>query len=412
MTKRFSVILLLLFFLLTTGNAQRLKCVQIDDYEYVNFDACYLQFPGQHHGFEALYRKIERIRRSGEGVVNILHVGGSHVQAGVLSHRLRCNFSEIMPERPKSRGLMFPFKAIRTNAPTDYEFTASGSWKSARCLEASPSYTLGLSGAVAVATSEECSLDLSVDEAFAFQRLRVLGEALGGEVCPLIVTADADTLQARQAGKDYLFVFPKPAKECTIIFEGLKRDSTSFALHGVWPEHDRVGLTYTGCGINGAAVPSWLRCESFTEEMGRLCPPDLVIFGIGINDANVPASKFSAETFKANYRELINNILNVNPNTAFLFITNNDCWLRVGRRRHVFNANGSVVEQAMTELAQEFNGAIFNQFQVMGGLGSSSDWVAAGLMNRDHVHFLSSGYRLMADLIYNAFVQDYNDYLR
>lgn len=411
MTKRFSVFLLLLFFLLT-GSAQRLKCVQVDDYEYVNFDACYLQFPGEHHRFEALYRKIEHIRKGGEGMVNILHVGGSHVQAGVLSHRLRCNFSQIMPERPKSRGLMFPFKAIRTNAPIDYEFTASGSWKYSRCLEFSPSYTLGLSGAAAVATSKESTLNLSVDEAYAFQRLRVIGEPTGGEVLPLVVTTDADTLRPEWVGKDYLFTFPEPANECSVVFDGLKRDSTSFALHGVWPEHDGVGITYTECGINGAAVPSWLRCESFTEEMGRLCPPDLVVFGIGINDANVAASKFSADTFKDNYRQLINDILSVNPNTAFLFITNNDCWLRVGRRRHVFNTNGNVVEQAMTELAQEFNGAVFNQFQVMGGLGSSNKWVAAGLMKRDHVHFLSSGYRLMADLIYNAFVQDYNDYLR
>ena len=411
MTKRFSVFFLLLFFLLT-GSAQRLKCVQVDDYDYVNFDACYLQFPGEHHRFEALYRKIEHIRRGGEGVVNILHVGGSHVQAGVLSHRLRCDFSQIMPERPRSRGLMFPFKAIRTNAPTDYEFTASGSWKSSRCLEFSPSYTLGLSGAVAVATSEECTLNLCVDEAYAFQRLRVIGESIGGEVLPLVVAADTDTLRPERVGKDFLFTFPMPANECSVFFEGLKRDSTSFALHGVWPEHDRVGIAYTESGINGAAVPSWLRCESFMEELGRLCPPDLVIFGIGINDANTSSAKFSAETFKANYRELINNILKVNPNAALLFLTNNDCWLRVGRRRHVFNANGPVVEQAMTELAGEFNGAVFNQFQVMGGLGSSSEWVAAGLMNRDHIHFLSSGYRLMADIIYNAFVQDYNDYLR
>ena len=411
MTKRFPVILLLLSFMLA-GSAQRLKCVEVDNYDYVNFDACYLYFPGQHNRFETLYRKIEHIRKGGDGVVNILHVGGSHVQAGVLSHRLRSNFSQIMPERPKSRGLMFPFRAIRTNAPADYEFTASGSWRSSRCLEFSPSYPLGLSGAVAVATSEDCSLYLSVDEAYAFQRLRVLGEAIGGKVCPLIVTAESDTLRSEQAGKDFLFAFSKSVKECTIIFEGLKRDSTSFALHGVWPEHDGVGIAYTESGINGAAVPSWLRCKNFAEELGRLCPPDLVIFGIGINDANVPASRFSAETFKANYRQLINNILSVNPNTAFLFITNNDCWFRTGRRRHGFNANGSVVEQAMTELAQEFNGAVFNQFQVMGGLGSSSEWVAAGLMNRDHVHFLSPGYRLMADLIYNAFVQDYNDCLR
>ena len=411
MKKRVSVILLLLFFILK-GNAEHLKCVEIDNYDQVNYDACYLQFPGEHKRFEALYRKLEYLRRGGEGIVNILHVGGSHVQAGVLSHRLRCNFSQMMPERPQSRGLMFPFGAIRTNAPKDYGFSASGSWKSSRCLDRTPSYPLGLSGAVAEACSEDCSLSLSVDSIFAFQRLRVLGNPMGGQCRPLIVTVDNDTLHAEQVGKDYLFTFPNPVGECSIIFDGVKRDSISFVLNGVWPERDGVGITYTGSGINGASVPSWLRCELFAEELNRLCPPDLVIFGIGINDANTSTAKFNPESFKENYRQLINNILSVNPNAAFLFVTNNDCWLRVGRRRRVFNTNGSVVEQAMKELAQEFNGAVFDQFQVMGGLGSSNKWVREGLMNRDHIHFLSAGYQLMGDLIYNAFVQDYNDYLR
>ena len=411
MMKRLPVILLFFSFLLT-GSAQSLNGVQIDDSSCVNFDSCYLKFPAEHHKFEALYRKIEHVRRGGEGVVNILHVGGSHVQAGVLSHRLRCNFAQIMPERPQSRGLIFPFRAIRTNAPKDYSFSVSGTWKGARCLDRMSSYTLGLSGAVAVASSEECSLDLSVDEAFAFQRLLVIGEPIGGDCYPLVITTEADTLRPEQEGKDFLFSFPQKTMECTIAFEGLKPDSISFALHGVWPEHNGVGITYTGSGINGASVPSWLRAELFTEELDRLCPPDLVIFGIGINDANTSTAKFNAETFKENYRQLINNILSVNPNAALLFITNNDCWLRVSRRRRVFNANGPVVEKAMMELAQEFDGAVFNQVRVMGGLGSSSKWVREGLMNRDHVHFLSAGYSLMADLIFNAFVQDYNDYLR
>ena len=411
MMKILRVILLLLVPTLMCS-AQRLKCVEIENYDHVDYDACYLQFPGEHQKFEALYRKMEHVRRGGEGTVNILHVGGSHVQAGVLSHQLRCNFAQLMPERPQSRGLMFPFRAIRSNAPKDYEFTSSGSWRSARCLERNPSFPLGLSGAVAVANAENCELSLSVDEAFAFQRLRLIGDPMGGECHPLIVTAEGDTLSAEPVYEDYLFTFPKPAHECTIIFDGIKTDSVGFALRGVWPEHDGVGLTYTASGINGASVPSWLRAERFTDELDRLCPPDLVIFGIGINDANTSAAKFNVEAFKENYRQLINNILNVNPNAAFLFLTNNDCWLRVGRRRHVFNANTPVVEKAMLELAQEFDGAVFSQFQVMGGLGSSSKWVREGLMNRDHIHFLSAGYRLMGDLIYNAFVQDYNDYLR
>ena len=402
---------LLLMLAVLAGYAGELNFVETEACDQVNSDACCLLFPARHDRFERLYRMIEQLRQDGEGRLNILHVGGSHVQAGVLSQRLRCNFTQIVPERPKSRGLMFPFRAIRSNAPTDYEFSGTGVWKRVRCLDQVPACTLGLSGAAAIAASDACSLSLSVDSTCSFVRLRVLGEPTGCEAFPLVVTAEADTLHPELTEGDYLFSFPQPANACTIIFEGVQEEA-GFALRGVWPECEGVGVSYTESGINGAAVPSWLRCERFAEELKRLCPPDLVILGIGINDANVAAHKFNAETFKENYRQLIRSILDVNPDAALLFITNNDCWLRVGRRRHVLNANGSVVEQAMTELAGEFDGAVFDQYQVMGGLGSSNKWVRAGLMNRDHVHFRPAGYRMMADLIFNAFVQDYNDYIR
>ena len=124
MTKRLRVIILLLVSSFACY-AQRLKSVEVSDYNCVDTGACRLQFPAGHQKFEALYRRMEHIRCGGDGVVNILHVGGSHVQAGMMSHRLRCNFSQMMPERPQSRGLVFPFRAIRTNAPTDYSFSVS-----------------------------------------------------------------------------------------------------------------------------------------------------------------------------------------------------------------------------------------------------------------------------------------------
>ena len=56
----------------------------------------------------------------------------------------------------------------------------------------------------------------------------------------------------------------------------------------------------------------------------------------------------------------------------------------------------------MMALARECNGAVWNQFRIMGGYGSSNRWVNAHLMNRDHIHFLRAGYELLADLLYNA----------
>ena len=179
-------------------------------------------------------------------------------------------------------------------------------------------------------------------------------------------------------------------------------DSARFVIRGIYPEGGEQRIVYTESGVNGASVPSWLRCDLLKEELSRICPPDLVIFGIGINDANVPPSRFNVEAFKASYRNLMDELRNVNPDVCFLFITNNDCWLRFGRQRRTMNRNTQKVEQAMMELASESNGAVWNQFRIMGGYGSSNRWVNARLMKRDHIHFLREGYELLADLLYNA----------
>ena len=180
----------------------------------------------------------------------------------------------------------------------------------------------------------------------------------------------------------------------------------SFTVRGLLPYADRDGLTYTESGINGAAVPSWLRCTRFQEELS-LVQPDLVVLGIGINDANVLPRDFNPEIFKENYRMLLRQILSVSPHCCFLFITNNDCWFNVRGKRRQFNTNTAKVQQAMVELATEYDAAVFDVFALMGGIGSSSAWVRHGLQKRDHIHFTQVGYELCGDLLYNALVRDY-----
>ena len=348
-----------------------------------------LDFPGSHERFDSLLIRLQQ----SDGHVNILHIGGSHVQAGIFSHRLRENFGA-------ARGLLFPWKAIRTNAPADYSLIPSGVWERSRCTESAPSERLGMSGAAAITTDSLATLRLELPAKYAFRRLHILGEA-EGEAIPYLVCDNGNTIAAERSGADFIFSLDKPDSLCTIAFSGVG-EKARFVLRGIWSENEQQGIVYTESGVNGASVPSWLRCELLAEELSRTCPPDLVIFGIGINDANVPPARFDAEAFKASYRRLMNELRKVNPRVCFLFITNNDCWLRVGRQRRTYNRNTQKVEQAMMELARECDGAVWNQFRIMGGFGSSGRWVNAHLMNRDHIHFLRPGYELLADLLYNS----------
>lgn len=347
-----------------------------------------LDFPGTHEKFDSLLTRLF----TGDEPLNILHIGGSHVQAGFFPQRLREHFNA-------SRGLLFPWRAIRSNAPADYTLTPSGTWDRSRCTEQAPTERLGMSGAAAICSDSLASLRLELLPKYAFSHLRIIGEAEGGAE-PYLLLDGGDTILAERGEQDFLFTLSRPDSICTIAFRNMGA-SARFVLRGIFPETDER-ILYTESGVNGASVPSWLRCDLLADELSRICPPDLVIFGIGINDANVPFNRFDAEAFKASYRELMDTLRKANPDVCFLFITNNDCWLRVGRQRRILNRNTQKVEQAMMDLARECGGAVWNQFRIMGGFASSNRWVNARLMNRDHIHFLRAGYELLADLLYNA----------
>jgi lysophospholipase L1-like esterase len=172
------------------------------------------------------------------------------------------------------------------------------------------------------------------------------------------------------------------------------------------------GISVHGVGVNGARVSSYLRCDDFERDL-ELIRPDLIIFGIGINDA--AEKDFEKNTFKRQYNELIKIIQRVNPDCALLFLTNNDSYKREKtkkRNRYEVNLNGEIVEEAFMELGKKYNAAVWNQFDIMGGLKSMQDWEEAGLAKKDKVHFTNEGYRLLGDLLYNALITRYIEHIQ
>jgi lysophospholipase L1-like esterase len=88
-------------------------------------------------------------------------------------------------------------------------------------------------------------------------------------------------------------------------------------------------------------------------------------------------------------------------------VTNNDTYYQ---KRHP-NKNAIAVQQVMYKLAKKYDAAVFDLFEVMGGLGSISDWENAQLAASDRVHLSKKGYELQADLMAVAFQKALGDYL-
>lgn len=376
-----------------------------EKYSFINYDADSLAFPaGISDDFFTLFWKLSDIKDGMDVKVNIMHIGGSHVQADIFSNRVRTNFSRNYAPATGSRGCLFPFATLKTNAPSTYRLRTTGTWQGARNISNKENFPLGIMGA-AIKTSDPSatvSLQLNTgrdDVFYDFSKITILGSASSLDIIPVVECNGVEyTTEPDYTFSSYSCTIPYPSTSCTIRFKGLSYGN-SFLLRGVIPESNKPGITYTAAGVNGASVPKWLGCTAFLDEL-KVQTPDLVIFAIGINDAS--SLGFKPEVFKERYRQLINRFKEANPGCCFIFITNNDCYLNLSSSGKYINPNTEEVRKAFFELAEETQGAVFDIYEIMGGKGSSNKWVREGLMNSDHVHFLRPGYNMLGDMLFNA----------
>ena len=75
----------------------------------------------------------------------------------------------------------------------------------------------------------------------------------------------------------------------------------------------------------------------------------------------------------------------------------------------MLNTNGETARETFKTIAAECGGGVWDLYEVMGGLGSSEEWRKTGLMQRDRVHFTRLGYKIVGEMLYDAFVKFYAD---
>ena len=392
----------------------------VDDLVFANFDRNQLLYPGDSLAMERFFTKMDSVLFLGKGNVSIMHIGGSHVQAGVFTQQFRNDLLGITPDLIGGQYFIFPFAAGGTNNPSHYRVSSTGTWDYCRnAVRKETDKRMGLAGAAITTSDVNASVSIVSRERrlsafspnYEFKKVTLIGFSETENVTPVLGYKGTTIKGIHDASQDtYTFLLPALTDSVNIFFESMQGE---FTLTGMLLENGMPGISVHGVGVNGAAVPSYLRCDDFERDL-KLIRPDLVIFGIGINDA--AGTDFDVEQFKRNYDELIRIIKRVNPDCALLFVTNNDSfkYVRVRKRkgRYEVNTNGFLVEKAFLELGKKYNAAVWDQFDVMGGLYSMRNWENAGLAQKDKVHFTSEGYKLIGDLLYNALISRYIEHVK
>lgn len=385
--------------------------------------SAYLQFPSDSAALYPFYQRVAQWQNSGQGRINVLHIGASHVQAGVFSHRMRWHFSQLGDTAAlPSRGLIFPFSAARTNNPPYYKVRSEGTWKTTRNVYKDYDIDLGMSG-IAITTQDSTArvyVKLNKDSSllYQFSRIRLLCNAPSPSFIPLVNDSlfgtydratQSWTFQLTQAQDSFSLSFVENKAVKAFMTNNLMafsdKCSDYFQLNGMLLDNDNPGISYHAIGVNGASVHDYIRCRHFQRDI-QLIKPDLVIFGIGINDATKP--EFTQELFVHQYDTLINYLQAANPHLTMIFMTNNDSYIR----RKTPNKNALVAQAAFVELAEKHQAALWDVFDMMGGLGSARRWRDKALMKPDLVHFTNAGYEYLGDCLFEAIMHDYQQYLK
>ena len=380
------------------------ECVQLDKTE--------LHYPGERISMDRFYDLLDSLANGSGRSVNIWHIGGSHVQAGHFSYRLQENLTSMADSLKGERGFLFPYRIANTNSDKSFRTSVTGQWTSAMAARTHKDLNprFGIMGIAARTSDPEATvglgLNISADTLWQFNRLRVLGYASSPDAFP-VVYCQADTLKPCFEEETESYIFDLPCESDSVVVGFHLPEGDDFTLTGLEPLSGRKGINYFCSGTNGASLITWLdKCPDLGRDL-KLVNPDLAIFAIGINDSACKAVEFDVEKFKERYRRLIALIRKQSPDCAFLFITNNDSY-RYIRRGMTYNWNGPTVEKAMFDLAEEYGGAVWDLYEIMGGKDSVLKWRDAGLCKKDKLHFTQEGYVLLGDLLFNAIVEDHN----
>ena len=143
--RRFLTYSLLFLLLPATLWGQSLRKA-VPEYDFARFEKNRIGFQGDSSAFERLFKKMDSVLFLGKGNLRIMHIGGSHVQAGTLTRQLRNDLLSLRTALDGGRGLVFPFSAAHTNNPSSFTTSYEGSWKVTKNVQREPDHRLGLTG--------------------------------------------------------------------------------------------------------------------------------------------------------------------------------------------------------------------------------------------------------------------------
>ncbi|MCB0478071.1 MAG: hypothetical protein KDC84_07905 [Crocinitomicaceae bacterium] len=386
----------------------------ISKYDFIRFgDTVQFKKFQDSTSLDPVIDKLERIQAGEPLHLNFYHIGGSHIQADVYSNFIRSYLLNVYPGCGGNRGFVFPYKTANTNNPFNYKVILSGEWEGGRCSVFKDTLLWGLAGVTGGTTDSIAGLEFDLDRKdiyhFESDTVKIYYKDWDSVYTWRSKDTNFKIVEYIRGDFETLILGSETHKEL-IDLEVVKHDTGTYRpiqVLGFEFTSGAPGITYNSIGANGASFTSYTRCELFYPMLQRM-PPDVFIMSVGTNDAYMKPAKYDSLKYATNLTNMMDSILLINPNCAFILTVPNDSYYR----RKYKNPNTIQQENAILAIAKKYNCVVWDFFEIMGGLGSAQDWYENKLMPYDRIHFTRQGYRIKANLFIEALEKYRRDYLQ
>ena len=186
---------------------------------------------------------------------------------------------------------------------------------------------------------------------------------------------------------------------------------------GIVEENGECGVICHCIGINGATSKNFLEDE-YINEISQI-QPDLIIISLGTNES---LGKYDFSYHNKMMESLFYALKTACPDAAILYTTPpgalkaiyNKTRKRKYRKIISFedNKNTQYVAASIKRFAYKHNVACWDLFNIVGGNENAcKNWLAGNFYKHDRLHFFVEGYELQGNLLYEALIEGYNNYV-
>lgn len=171
-------------------------------------------------------------------------------------------------------------------------------------------------------------------------------------------------------------------------------------------------VSYIDLGVNGATSLTFTHPERIAS-IAEL-KPDLLIMSFGTNESH--NKRYNATVHYHQMEELLKLLRETLPDVPILMTTPPGSYESFRQRRraktYTVNTRTAIAAKTIHNFARKNKLVVWDMYNVVGGSRRAClNWADAKLMRPDHVHYLPAGYTLQGDLLYEAIIKAYNDYV-